>query len=204
MNFELLRRKLHSKALRLESLRLRMEDLRVRSEELKAEVASIPELLETLQQLNQFVQTRTFTYFEDIVNKCLRAIFPNPYTFKIVPEVKRKQFEVRFELHKNGEIFDPNTEVECGVLDVASFALRIAFLSLKPVRRLLIMDEPFKWVGASNRVRIPALLEALSKDLGFQIILVTHLQELINDDAIILTELPGHRKSSTGKSRKGN
>lgn len=174
------------KAANIDSLRLRIDGLLDRAEELRSEAEAIPERLEALQHFNQFLQRRTFGYFEAVCDRCMESIFPNPFKLKIVPEVKRKQFEVRFEFHRDGMVLDPLTEVEYGVLDVASFALRIAYISLKPVRRLLIMDEPFKWVGTSNRVRIPALLEALSKDMGFQIVLVTHLPELIDEHAITL------------------
>lgn len=187
MSAEALRKKLAQNFARRAFLRAQTKTLTDRMAELQSEAEAIPAKLEALQDFNQFLQLRTFTYFESIVNQCLAAIFPKPMTLHIKAEVKRNQFEVSFELHQGDEVFNPLDEMEGGVLDVVSFGLRIAYIALKPVRRLLVLDEPFKWVGASNRVRLPALLEALSRDLGFQIIIVTHLQELIDDDTITLT-----------------
>lgn len=182
-----LRRQLAQKVARRALLRELMESLTNRMATLQSEAEVIPAKLEALQEFNQYMQLRTFAYFESIVNQCLAAIFvTNPCTLHIKAEVKRGQFEVSFELHQGDEVFSPLDEMEGGVLDVVSFGLRIAYIALRPVRRLLILDEPFKWVGAANRVRLPDLLEALSRDLGFQIIIVTHLPELISDDAVML------------------
>jgi len=186
MNAKTLRQKLAPKLARRALLRGHIKNLALRLEELQSEAEAIPAKMEALQEFNQFLQMRTFTYFESIVNQCLAAIFLKPCTFHIKAEVKRSQVEIRFEMHQDGEVFDPLDEMEGGVLDVVSFGLRIAYIALKPVRRLLILDEPFKWVGASNRVRLPNLLEALSRDLGFQIVIVTHLPELIDEHATTL------------------
>lgn len=181
-----LRRTIEEKAARASHLETRVRDLAKREAELIEQADAIPPLAELLQQFNQFMQVRTFTFIESIVDRCLAAIFPEPFTFKLVAQVKRKQFEVTFEFWKDGESYDPLTEVEGGVLDIASFGLRLAFLTLKQTRRLLLMDEPFKWVSAANRPRLLAMLRAIARDLDFQIIIVTHLPELIDAEATVI------------------
>jgi ABC-type nitrate/sulfonate/bicarbonate transport system ATPase subunit len=68
-----------------------------------------------------------------------------------------------------------------GVLDVAAFALRLAAITLtKPhARRIIIMDEPFRFVSEAFRSRIKDMLESLAEEYGFQFIMVTHIKELI-------------------------
>ena len=73
------------------------------------------------------------------------------------------------------------TESGGGAIDVASFALRVAclMLSRSQPRKILILDEPFKMISRDhNRQRVRELIETLSKEMGIQIILITHDPEL--------------------------
>jgi len=67
-----------------------------------------------------------------------------------------------------------------GVIDVASFALRLACIILrKPkLRKLLVLDEPFKFLSMEFRSMIREMLEKLAEDFGIQIIMVTHIPDL--------------------------
>jgi DNA repair exonuclease SbcCD ATPase subunit len=67
-----------------------------------------------------------------------------------------------------------------GVVDVASFALRVACLILHRPRlsKVMVLDEPFKFVSAQYRDRVRTMLERLSQDLDMQIIMVSHIDEL--------------------------
>jgi len=66
------------------------------------------------------------------------------------------------------------------VVDVAAFALRLSALMLsRPARRrVVVLDEPFKFVSAGYRDRVRAMLENLAPDLEVQFIFVTHIDEL--------------------------
>lgn len=81
---------------------------------------------------------------------------------------------------RDGIELDPMSSTGGGVVDVASFALRIAALLMqKPAGRLLlILDEPFRFVSEEYRDRVKDLVEELSKELGIQFIIVTHMKEL--------------------------
>jgi ABC-type molybdenum transport system ATPase subunit/photorepair protein PhrA len=46
-------------------------------------------------------------------------------------------------------------------------------------RRLLVLDEPFRFVSESYRPRIKAVVENLAEKMGIQILLVTHAPELV-------------------------
>jgi DNA repair exonuclease SbcCD ATPase subunit len=67
-----------------------------------------------------------------------------------------------------------------GVRAVVSVALRIARLSLhRPSsRKLLCLDEPFRGLSRQNLRKMNSLIETLARDLGFQIVLVTHDEEI--------------------------
>ena len=80
---------------------------------------------------------------------------------------------------KGGVEVDPMTASGGGVVDVAAFALRLSALALQrpPLRRTLILDEPFKFLSEEYRSRVVDLLDLLSSEMGVQFIMVTHLKE---------------------------
>lgn len=129
-----------------------------------------------IQAVAQSVQRRAHKKIASIVSHCLEAVFQEPYKFEIVFERKRGRTEARL-IFKRGELeVDPLTASGGGVVDIAAFALRLACLTLSQPRgrRLLVLDEPFRFVSAEYRPRVVDLLEALSTDLDVQFILVTH------------------------------
>jgi DNA repair exonuclease SbcCD ATPase subunit len=115
-----------------------------------------------------------------VVTKSLQAVFDDPYEFRIHFERKRGRTEARLVFERGGEEIDPMEASGGGPVDVASFALRLScmMLSRPPIRRLLVLDEPFKFVSPNLRDRVRRLIEALSGEFGIQIIMVTHMDEL--------------------------
>ena len=75
---------------------------------------------------------------------------------------------------------DPMDGSGGGVVDVAAFALRVSCLMLSqpPLRRLLVLDEPFKFVSEGFRGRVRKMLETLADEMKLQIVMVTHIREL--------------------------
>lgn len=125
----------------------------------------------------------------NIVTRCLESIFGKGiYTFKMIFETKRNQTEVRFVLLDSEENeYHPLSACGGGIVDVLTFGLRLACLVLhKPQpAKLLILDEPFRFVSAVYRDAIGDLLEELSLEFGVQIIMVTHLPELATKGHVI-------------------
>ena len=81
---------------------------------------------------------------------------------------------------KGGNLVDPMTASGGGVVDVAAFAARLARLMLsRPARRrLLVLDEPFRFVSRDLRPRVRELMEMLSSEMEVQFVLVTHDPQL--------------------------
>jgi len=140
-----------------------------------------------LQEVAQNVQERAHQQIAEIVSKCLATVFEDPYTFRIIFEKKRGKTEARLAFMRGLEEFSPR-DVGGGVVDVAAFALRLAcmLLTRPPVRRVLIADEPFRFLSQQYRPRMRHLLETLAKDMGVQFILVTHAPDLVIGNVIDL------------------
>jgi len=148
---------------------------------LKKEKKRIEKAQVIIQTIAQEVQEKVHLKIIGIVSRCLETVFGNDYAFRINFNRKRGRTEAKLILLKNGnEIEDALNEDSGGVVEIASFALRLACLLLsKPVlRRILILDEPFKNISLENLNKIKKLLEGLSEDFKIQFIIVTHIEML--------------------------
>lgn len=135
---------------------------------------------EIIQTVSKTIQENAHSKIASVVSRCLESVFDDPYDFRITFERKRGKTEAKITFVRDENEIDPMTASGGGVVDVAAFALRLSclMLSVPPVRKTLILDEPFKFVSQNYRNRIKELIESLSEDLGVQIIMVTHIPEI--------------------------
>lgn len=134
-----------------------------------------------VQHVAQEVQQQANQRIASVVTRCLESVFEEEaYEFRIDFERKRSKTEARISFVRDSLEVDPLTASGGGVVDVASFALRLAclLLSKPPLRRLIVLDEPFKHLSVEYRPRIRTLLKVLSEDFDVQFVLVTHLRDL--------------------------
>jgi hypothetical protein len=150
-------------------------------EKTKEVATGIEEAQSIVQQVAKSLQERAHTRINSIVSLCLNAVFDEPYEFKLRFDRKRGKTEARMMFVRNGiELDDPPNQVGGGVIDVAGLALRLAclLLSYPPKRRLVVLDEPFRFLrGSEYRKRTRRMLQLLSQDKGFQFIVNSDIQE---------------------------
>lgn len=152
-------------------------------EALETLLGHIAEALVIVQTIGQSLQEYSHRQIAQVVTTCLQTVLPEEdYSFLIRFERKRGRTEAKLLLQNHGQIIeDPLEEDSGGVLDVASLALQVAILMLaKPQpRRLLVLDEPFKFVSPEYRDNIRQMIEQLSRECGIQFLIVTHMPELM-------------------------
>lgn len=150
-------------------------------EQKEVEAELIKKLQEACQIVAGCVQKTVHEKITRVVNKCLSTVFDEPYEVEIVFERKRNKTEAQIIFKRDGHILDnPMEESGGGTIDVAAFAFRLAciMLSQPQKKKLLILDEPFKFVSKRYRPRIRQLLNELCEGYGLQIIMITHIQKL--------------------------
>lgn len=175
------------KAVAKASQRLSSKKSALRSEldrvsETKAELEAAKKAQAIMQEAAERVQRRVHVQMAGLVSRCLKQVFgEEAYEFRVRFEKKRGKTEAKLLFARDGVERSPADETGLGQVDVAAFALRLAcVLMQRPSgRRLLVLDEPFKWVSAEYRGRVRELLEGLSSELGVQIIMTTHAAELV-------------------------
>ena len=177
MNLITTRKKVDSLLSDLRSAKKQYKEEKKELKEAKKELLRTEKAQVITQQVAQMIQQRAHKRIEGVVSKCLEAVFGNVYGFKINFKRKRGKTEAVLVLLKDGhEIEDPLNEDSGGVVDVAAFALRLANIILhKPtLRRIIVMDEPFRNLDIQNREKVRMLLEELSKEFKVQFNIVTH------------------------------
>ena len=135
-----------------------------------------------VQAVAEQVQQQAHRQIASVVTRCLKSVFgEDAYEFRINFERKRGKTEARLLFTRDGLDVDPLEAAGGGVVDVAAFALRLACLclSLPRKRKLLVLDEPFRFVSREYRPHVRELLLTLAKEMQVQIIMVTHAEELV-------------------------
>lgn len=157
-------------------------------EKLKAEqgIATSEKRTDTLQKARALVQRvarETQQQLEvrigGVVGMALAAVFDDPYEFVARFVERRNRTECDLLFRKSGEEFDPVSSSGGGALDVAAFALRCAFWSLKRTRPLIILDEPAKFLSRNLQSRAARMVKMISEKLGIQFLITSHIPELI-------------------------
>jgi len=145
-------------------------------EQVEQDILDATEAQSIAQQVAQRIQQEAHDQIAGVVSRCLKAVFDEPYTFHINFERKRGRTEADLYFEREGQRIDPMTASGGGVVDIASFALRLACLSLSrpQLRRLVVLDEPFKFLSEEYQDRAATLIMALAKDMGVQFLIVTH------------------------------
>ena len=116
------------------------------------------------------------------VSLALAAVYDNPYKMSAKFELTgRGTTECKLGFERNENIITPTEASVGGPIDIASFALRVGSWSLaRPrSRACLCLDEPFKWVSRDKMSLAGSMLKETAKQLGLQIIFISHIPELI-------------------------
>lgn len=145
-------------------------------DEIRERVGVISEAQQIAQGVAATIQQLAHRRISSVVTRCLAAIFgDDAYQFEIRFVEKRGKTEAELILTRDGlELPTPLDSAGGGVIDVAAFALRLSclILSRPQLRRVLILDEPFKALrGVDYRERVAGMIKSLSTDLGVQFIL---------------------------------
>lgn len=152
-----------------------------------------------LQKIAQDTQSQLKFQIEDIVNLALETCFPNEYVFQLQFTIARGKTdaELVFLFQKTNRPIDPMNASGGGVVDLTSFALRIASYALEQgIDNVIILDEPFRFISRDLQVRAGEILKTLSEKLGLQILMVTHIGEMID----IADKVFEVKKNSDGRS----
>lgn len=168
---------------RLNAQRARLlVDKRKKKKQMRQTKKSIEDHLKAKHVLNEvarLTQEQAKAKIEKLITIAIRTVYDDrDFTFHLQGGENRNQM---IPIIKEGEDeYSPKEALGGGIIDIISFASRVILWSMESPRSLpvFILDEPFKWTG-SLMERAGLMLKQLSRELGFQVILVSHDDDLI-------------------------
>ncbi|MFW9899668.1 MAG: hypothetical protein ACFFDY_00090 [Candidatus Thorarchaeota archaeon] len=192
---------------RIQNLRSNLDQEKGRRDEILETISDIKKDLKKQMHLEQIIKETSFIINEvaqntqrklefclsELVTLALSSTFPEKgYKFKVIFEKKKGKTEVSFNFEdRNGELIDPMDDSGGGVIDIASFALRLALYAIMPNKpdNVFILDEPFKHLrGTTNQERTSEMIKMISKKLGIQMIIISDVNFSINSDKVFEVE----------------
>jgi DNA repair exonuclease SbcCD ATPase subunit len=189
---------------------LKRIELTAREKELTEQVESVQTLSEIIsksqtlvQHVAQQTQNKIRLRITDIVQSAVEYPFGDEYEFYLEFESKRGRTEARLFLKDefNNE-FSPMDANGGGLVDIISFALRIAIWSIdhqvNGVDSVIVLDEPFKFLSNGIKPLGAEMLRKLSEELKLQILMVTHEDTLMDiaDRVFVVTKDDKTKRSS--------
>jgi len=163
-------------------IQTQIHDTKIRIKELKRDLKRHEEAREVLRIVGLETQRKLQYHISDITSLALEAVYDNPY--KLVAEFVQRRNKTECDLYfeRNGQRTDPLDASGGGVVNIASFALRIASWSMQRPRKnnVILLDEPLNNVSTDLLPRASEMLKQISTRLGLQMLIVTHSEELID------------------------
>lgn len=196
---------------RIEFLKQRKSTIEKGLSQLESDILRDNNAIQFLFEFSEFTRSLIKSKIESITNLALKATFPDKeIIFKIVPNKNKKGLFYKPYVETNGCITPLDDCKGGGVLDIVSVCLRISYLRLFKgvLEQTLILDEPFKNLDKMRLELAINWLSSISTEMGIQLIIITHIQSLINSsNKSFLFELKSgditHAKETGNKETEG-
>ena len=156
-------------------------------EDLKSVAEHWEEVQHEVRVMSEALQTQLYSRITDMVTHCLSYVFGDEYSCQILTDQKRGNVEACIRVLKGGAVLDPLSACGGGVVDIVSMSLRLCAVvgdGRQKNRRILVLDEPFKFLSVQYRPRASELLTQLAEQLDFQLIVVSHDPEFIIGEVV--------------------
>jgi DNA repair exonuclease SbcCD ATPase subunit len=184
-----------------------IETLRKEIREKRISFHKHEQALEIIKEVGLKTQQQLQFQIGNITTLALEAVFDNPYELKVEFVERRNKTECDlFFVRKDGKTLDPLEGSGGGVIDIASFALRIAswYMQIPRTRNIIILDEPMRFVSEDLQEKASEMIKKLSEKLKIQFIIITHEERLTEyADKIFKTKIrKGVTRILTDQSHK--
>ena len=119
-------------------------------------------------------------YYCMFVNRIVECFFGNRYVFNFKYNIRKDGLlEITPELLCGDEVIEDITSaVGGGLVDVISFALRLASILLSRAPKSMWLDEPFKHLSSDLQPLAVDLIRSLANDFDLDFCIVTHSESL--------------------------
>ncbi len=163
-----------------------------REEAARARAALREDTLDILQALEANWRRGFEEALASLVSHGLTAVFGEPVTITIETTVKRDTTSMRLLLQQGDVVMGDIVDGTGGsIVSVLSVLLHVLFVVSSPLRRIVVLDEPFAAVADNHIPALGSLLRELSERLDMQFIIVSHEEALMDAADVVYEVLPG-------------
>lgn len=184
-----LRNKVNQALAKKELLEKQLSDEREKLIKNKKRLEGCHQAREVVIEVARKTQANLENRLSELVSLCLATVFPNPYELSVKFIQRRNAVEADLTLVRNGEEYKPMDDSGGGVLNVASFGLRVGLWSLSDSRPTILVDEPFANLSPKKHQYASKMAKMLCDKLGIQIIMISHNPNILDyADKIFVVE----------------
>ena len=172
-----------------DSLEEKQEKIQKDMNDINKETDSLLELKDFLISVSANYRDQLCNLFTSLVTEALTSIFEKDIRFNIKLYSYRNEPAIDVSVIENNLEVDPQKSCGGGLNDIISFVIKIIFIYLKKSSRIIILDEPLKFLSRDYIEQSSNFIHDISKRMNIQIILVSHKPDLeINCDKLITIE----------------
>ena len=161
------------------------DSLENKKEKIQQDIRNINDENKILLELKEFLLTVSANYrdqlcnlFTSLVTEALSSIFERDIKFQINLYSYRKEPAIDISVIENNLEVDPQKSCGGGLNDIISFVIKIIFIHLKKSSKIIILDEPLKFLSRDYIEQSSNFIRDISKRMNIQIILVSHKPDL--------------------------
>jgi hypothetical protein len=132
----------------------------------------------TIDKMTQIVSSKGIGKIESIVTGGIRLVFGKKTSLVIEKKDGAKGTTYKIQIKKGDLVGDPFDSFGGGVVNLASFLLRVIMIKRFKMAKFLAVDESFNNVSKEYLPKVSELIQTLTNDHGFKILAVTHQPEL--------------------------
>ena len=172
-----------------DSYEKKRKDINDNINSIKKETLMLLELKDFLQIVSANYRDQLCNLFTSLVTEALTSIFERDIKFKITLSSYRKEPAVDVSVIENGLEIDPQKSCGGGLNDIISFVIKVIFIHLKKTSKIIILDEPLKFLSRDYVEQSSNFIRDISKRMNIQIIIVSHKPDLeVSCDKLITIE----------------
>ena len=172
------------------------DSLENKKEKIQRDIKNINDENIILLELKEFLLTVSANYrdqlcnlFTSLVTEALSSIFERDIKFQINLYSYRNEPAIDISVIENNLEVDPQKSCGGGLNDIISFVIKIIFIHLKKSSKIIILDEPLKFLSRDYIEQSSNFIRDISKRMNIQIILVSHKPDLeVSCDKLINIE----------------
>jgi len=145
--------------------------------ETRAFLEMAPRAESRLEELSQALFGELLSEIEGTLSEAIRMILGQERTVRAVRNSHNGRLHVHFEIEQDGEVEDVLTGQGGSVCNILSVGLRlVAMAQLDPAhhRPFLVLDEQDCWLRPELVSKLTAVIKAVSKRLGLQVLVISH------------------------------